>query len=655
MNKSLLAVGLVGGLLFGLESSAFAHGGQYRGPGDSVPPTEGPGPGTGGPNTGGPVTGGPGGPVTPGGGRGPTTPGGGPVVPGGGGPPRGPVTSAGGKKNKPTEGFEQWQFWWENNKDPYLNLKASLAGGAVKSGSAGFLAGMGRREESETSNRPSASEAQQQIVPVLKSMLKEKDADIVDSAVLALGRIVKSESADTVLEDIKSVLGNSNPTAQQAAVLSLGVLGSTSAIPTLTDVLNDTPAGRQLMNEKGSIQDLPRSFAAIALGMIGDKSTIPTILDVIKKEKDSEIDLKGSAILALGLFKEGRQDIVKELSELLKNDTLDRNVRAQIPIALGRLESDAIPTVPALRELILAKKTDNLLVQSCVIALGQLAAPEDKEVQKVLFDQIKDGSDEQSRHFSFIALAQIGDRAIKQSLEGNDEMLKGLNKFLLKEVTDPDTKTHQPWAGIALGLLGRAYPDSAEQRSLITSKVLDQFEKSSNPSYKSAFAISLGLLKANVAAETIFKEMSKTNDRNLKGYLAVSLGMMRHREAIETLRGLVLDDADDKMRLQVATSLGLMGDSGAVATLLDSLKKASTLNVTSSLARALGLIGDRQAVQPLVSLVNDAKSPGLARAFGCVALGLLAEKTALYWNTPLSVNSNYRTVIPAQYEILDIL
>ena len=92
-----------------------------------------------------------------------------------------------------------------------------------------------------------------------------------------------------------------------------------------------------------------------------------------------------------------------------------------------------------------------------------------------------------------------------------------------------------------------------------------------------------------------------------------------------------------------------------MVTLLDSLKKASTLNVTSSLARALGLIGDRQAVQPLVSLVNDAKSPGLARAFGCVALGLLAEKTALYWNTPLSVNSNYRTVIPAQYEILDIL
>ena len=61
MNKSILAAALVAGGLYGVQSLSHAHGGQYRGPGDTVPPGGGGGGGGGGAGTGA----GPSGPTTP--------------------------------------------------------------------------------------------------------------------------------------------------------------------------------------------------------------------------------------------------------------------------------------------------------------------------------------------------------------------------------------------------------------------------------------------------------------------------------------------------------------------------------------------------------------------------------------------------------------
>ncbi len=657
MRKHIFAAS-VGGLLLMTAGDLNGHGGVYRGPGDTVPPNVGPGPGTGGPSNGGPTTPGPGGPSTPGPTGGPQTPGGGPAAGGGGGPARGPVTGGGqgGKKNKPSAGFEQWQFWWENNKDRYLDLRERLKGNVQTSGSAGFLTGMGTRVAAATSKRPNSDEVNLQIVPILKSVLGEDDADIVDSAVLALGRMVRSSSAELVLDDIKAALGNSNLTVQQSAILSLGVLGSAEAVPTLIEIMKDTQEGRTLLKERGTIQSLQRAFAAVALGYIGAPETVEVLMDVVKNEKNSEIDLRSSAILALGLFSERREEIVKFLEEQLDDKKMDRTTRAQIPVSLGRLGAAAEPTVPALLKLLKSKKTDIRLEESCVIALGELAKPEDKEVLDALYDAIAEGKNEQSRHFSFIALSQIGGRAAKDP-ETHSEVLKEMNKFLLTELAKPKTKTHQPWAGVALALLGREYSDTSSDRITLISKIIEAFEGSNNPSYKGAFAISLGLLNASSAeiGKMMLDELLDTHDTELKGYLAVSLGMIRHTEALESLRRLVLDNKDAKMRLQMATALGLMADVEAVPTLIEALKSAKTLNVISSMAKALGLIGDKTAIQPLQELIADKKAPGLARAFGCVAIGLIGEKTNLPWNTRLSENTNYRTVVPSLYEILDIL
>ncbi len=157
------------------------------------------------------------------------------------------------------------------------------------------------------------------------------------------------------------------------------------------------------------------------------------------------------------------------------------------------------------------------------------------------------------------------------------------------------------------------------------------------------------------AGARIFTVLNDTDDTSLKGYCAVALGMMRHTDAKEALRALVLDDRDPKLRLQAVRALGLMGDTETVKLLVGGLRNAKTLGVISSYAKALGLIGHRSAIGPLTQLVRDQKAPGLARGFACVALGLIASKSKVPWNSSLSQDANYRTVVGAQYEILDLL
>src|SRR5688572_5897160 len=119
MKKLIILGALAAAGTLGLQGISAAHGGTYRGPGDTVPAGGGGGGGGGstptGPGASGPSTGGPAGPATPG------APGAG-VPTGGGGRPAGPSTGGGGAGADLTT----WDFWWGFNKDQYLNLKAAI-------------------------------------------------------------------------------------------------------------------------------------------------------------------------------------------------------------------------------------------------------------------------------------------------------------------------------------------------------------------------------------------------------------------------------------------------------------------------------------------------------------------------------------------------
>jgi hypothetical protein len=119
-----LAVGLL------LQAAAFGHGGQYRGPGGTIPP------------------GGRGGSVG--------TPGPTPAK-------TAPRTGRGGGAD-----LTAWTYWWGFNKEPFLNLKAHVHAGGAVTGNEGWSLGRGQRREELADLRPHVGQVRQIVVPALE-------------------------------------------------------------------------------------------------------------------------------------------------------------------------------------------------------------------------------------------------------------------------------------------------------------------------------------------------------------------------------------------------------------------------------------------------------------------------------------------------------
>ena len=642
--STLIVVALV-------ATPVMAHGGQYKGPSDAgssggqqggtvAPPT----------NPGGAAAPGPGAATSGAASTGGARTGGGRVARGGSN--RKGATTSGGSTVE-TKGFDIWEFWWENNKDRYLNLKNRLTDTTSVSGSPGLLTGRGKKRQISASRRPSRDMINNEVIPVLAQMLKtETDFNILDSAVLALGRSADGVLGNEVLESVTPLLGNSTLSVQSSTALTLGVLNDESAVPNLQELLQDSSAGRRLTGG-GSIHWLVRAFAALSLGLIGEGSGIDSLMSVAERLPDTDKDIKICAIVGMGLIGPDHQksnDVRKFLEGQLENRRLNPLIKSFIPTSLGKLGMRE--SVPALHATFIDRDTDNLVIQSCPIGLGQLATPADTKVVESLFDYVQEGRDAQTRHFSIMSLAQIGarDEDEEQSIDFHAQ----LEKLLFREIAGKGKqKSHRSWASIASAVYVRGKDDL---HARFGDRIVAAYEDESDPSFKSAHAVALGLLNFRSASDMIANDFNKMTAQDFRGYAGVALGFLQHDDAAESMRALCRNKATTPtLRLQAATGLGLMSDTQAVDTLIGTLEGAKTLGVSSAVAKALGLIGDQDSIAPLKKIAADTGAKNLTRAFACVALGIVAEKTDLPWNAAISSNNNYRAKTESIEEVLDIL
>ena len=77
--------------------------------------------------------------------------------------------------------------------------------------------------------------------------------------------------------------------------------------------------------------------------------------------------------------------------------------------------------------------------------------------------------------------------------------------------------------------------------------------------------------------------------------------------------------------------------------LIDMLREAQTISTQAALASALGFVGDGGSVAPLIDMLQDKSIPDTGRAFAAVALGIVADKETLPWNSKIAVDVNYRS------------
>jgi HEAT repeat protein len=642
--RSTLTVALTLALL---TTPALAHGGQYKGPSDAgggssagggqaAPPT----------NPGGAAAPGPGAPAS---GAAPT----GPTSPGGRGKGNG-QNSTGGPVIDDSTNYEIWEFWWENNKDQYLNLKNRLTHVTSQSGSSTVLTGKGRADQARSSRRASSQQIVNEVIPTLIGLLKTAtNRDILDSDVLALGRTAGEEQADPVLTAAQPLLGHKELSVQTSATLSLGVLNSPKAIPLLAELMSNTSRGQQLAGG-GDVPWLSRAFAALSLGLINDPNSVDQLISIVKNTPDADRDLKVCAIVALGLMDNNKvSDAYDFLLTELTDRKLDSVIKSYIPTTLGKMAGGTkVEAVPSILKVFTDKDTDNYVRQSCAISLGLLARVQDADVLKALHQYISEGKDTQTRHFCFIALAEIGKRDKDGEVEHADQH-EALRDLFTREASKPSTKTNRSWAALAGAIYAKDIPSAAPAMIETLQKA---YEKETDPSFKAAFAIGLGLLNASSMGPKIHQDFKESKEEDFRGYAAVSLGFMQYTQGAEDLRELCKSKTiGPTFRLQVATGLGLMGDTEAVSVLIDTLRDSQTLGVSSAVAKALGLIGDQAAIGPLKDLANDDKVQPITRAFACVALGIVCEKTELPWNARISADNNYRANVPAIGEVLDIL
>ena len=559
----------------------------------------------------------------------------------------------GARKSAGTD-YTGWATWWEMNKHPYLNLRARLSSRFSVTGLGRDGLDGNRFEGIETSVRPDFEELKGRILPVLRQLLREDDPDIVDSAVLALARVTPADQADLVIEDLKGVLRHRDRSVQQSAILGLGVLGDRQAVPLLLEILRNSDDGRRLLRVNQDVHDVDRSLAAVALGYLSDPRAIPVLQQIALETPDSNIELKAGAIMALGLFQEGQYEIVPFLIERLSDSRLSELMLAQVPVALSRMGDAARPVLPRLLQMAESRKTKNIVRESCIIALGKLAAADDEEIVKALTRLAEKSNDQASSNFAFIALGEIGFRAALDK-DRHGAMLNGLTRFLLRNLTRSRKQSQTAWAATACALLGRGYGPKSEERLLISSKLARSWKETKSPAERGTLTICLGLVEARAMGDELLEALKESGDRNLNGYLAEALGLMRHEAAAPDLLRILRNDNDATYRVQVATGLGLMGDLEVSGMLVKELSRARTLWVTSAVAKALGNVGDRTAIDPLLDLVQARSRPGLARAFGAVALGLVGEKTPFPWNSRVKVGVNYMAAFYTQTEIMDIL
>jgi len=575
-----------------------------------------------------------------------------------------------------------WEFWWEYNKEPYLDLKSHV----FHEPDPAPYDWHGRRLGAARSPALTAEQIHEKIRPALREALREAThVDLVTACLIALAKA--GEDPDEPIEPglvelLVTYLADPRTEVQEFATIALGILGSDRSVGILGALLLDTAAGRK----RATGEQVPyrvRAFAAYALGLTGARTAseevrreiVDLLVKGLRDDERSSRDVAVACVIALGLVPfetivspteqrdshEAPVDRLEQLDFLLGLFTDPATapiVRAHAATALARLYEGLPPEQSqelrprigwTLLDAIEDAPPGSPVIRSVALALGELgdadSDPLDRAIRRKLME-LSGSAERGARGFSLIALArQAGRRGTDEGFEDN---LRDIVEFLQKRLGERWAHERR-WAILATGVLGNGLGRiGRDTPAALRESLLDQDPRWGHGS----LAIARGLLGDPESAKPLLERLTSTRDPETKGYIALGLGLLGERQAIDPLQEVVADSRMRPMLLyQAASALGLLGDKEILIRLADMLDDAEGLATYAAISWALGTIGDRRAVDPLVEMLENDELPERVRGFAAVGLGILADEEPLPWNTGIGFGLDYLDAPPTLSDV----
>lgn len=514
-------------------------------------------------------------------------------------------------------GEERWEFWWEYNKDRFL----SRVKGTATVSEAGPAATVD----------PMAEVRAKELIPALRQLARDRNADVRSSAVLSLGKFAGVEATSLVMAGLR----DPERVVRESALLALGFRGEAIGSPAIQRFLEDR-------NEDVRT----RAVAAAALGLSGD-SSCGAVLSQVLLDRREEADLRAACAAALGLLP---GDAHREaLDAVIRDRRQSAGLRAVATVSMAKIgvASDASTFITLLGE------KDEEVRRSAAIALGALdyRGPAER-MRDAARDRMSrwatnSGSDD-ARAAMDAEIRELEDAVKKERVETTAWKDNARNALLRVLDKESDLQGRQ-FAAISLGRVGgpRAVAALAEEmghgrpslRSFAAlglgiagdasvAKLLRQEfgEESNDPSHRAACAIALGLLKDR-GAVAMFRDIvaDPGKDPDLRGYSAMALALTGDRSSASLLREALDGKGNAAIRRPAGLMLGLVGRTGDAIAMAERVLDAPDTTIKAACCIGLGHLQDPAAASVLARLALDPKQPLMGRNYAALGLGYMGD------------------------------
>lgn len=524
-----------------------------------------------------------------------------------------------------------WELWWYLNRDRYLRR-------FLDNPSVGFTDDLEASEASASVSHKNRPTDHSQTMTALIGAVHGQHFAVAPAGLEALARNSAKVPADYWQQQL-----HDRTLISSQAVLSLGMSRTPQAFEQLFHILQDTSAGRKLLDE-ATISTYMRQQAAYALGafaaqrergmlnsMIAERMT-----DYLVLEADLPSELQRAIATALPMTRpRDANALAEKLNRLLGEDSRPMELRVALPVVMAKLLENTTPEHPVKQEALLQcfhlfqnKRTDSVLRLSAIQAIGLITDAEGThglDIISGLKKLIDKDRNQNLRNHALMALAYIGGRVGPTAPVVEKEILP----YLLQTVRK-GRKEAGAWAALSLGVMsarGRELGHS-QFASPIGMAVLDAFQHEKSPSNRSAYAIALALMEFRTASEPLHTLLHETHITELQAHLCTALGMLGETSCRNDFLNLITGgNAPSTLVRASSEALAMLGGTGSINHLIPVLRGESGGGMPAQVAAAYALrnFPDEKSQLALTEvLLNPDTNPWVARE-ACATLGLFGS------------------------------